>query len=215
MPDMTSLEVSPELCQYIEVLVEKVVLKGEPFESNNKFLPRFCGSENIDYNQLETNLKDLFETAEELKTQESKGSEHLFRLLGKECYLSKGGIDNVLSAVSEIRAKSYAKRKKEDERCQLAKKNRIPVKILLIFLVVISVFEIFSLKWWCIVPLLSNFCIGFFAQEDCASGMIEFKKFAFKGLAIASICFLLSFLHWWSLLLIPIATVLLLVYDED
>lgn len=215
MQDWTALEVSLELCQYIEALVEETVLKGKPFEDHKKYLSRFCGSENIDYNQLETNLKDLFEAAKELKIQESKESERLLRKLGKECYLSEDKIDSIISAVRKIRDEDDAKRKKEEERLRRAMKNRIPVKILLIILGVISIFEVFFLKWWCVVPLLVNCVIGMMAQVECDSGEVEYKKVVIRGLALASICFLLSFLHWWSLLFIPIATGLVLLFLED
>ncbi len=56
MPDKTALGISEELRQFIEALVEEVVLDGKPFENHKKYLQRFCKGEGVDYNQLETNL---------------------------------------------------------------------------------------------------------------------------------------------------------------
>jgi len=102
MFDKTALGISEELRQYIEALVEEVVLEGKPFENQKKYLQRFCQTEGIDYNQLETNLTTLFETAEELKVHESKGSERLLRLLAKECFISLELINKIVSRINDI-----------------------------------------------------------------------------------------------------------------
>ncbi len=104
MSDKTALEISEELRQFIEALVEEVVLDGKTLENQKKYLQRFCQTEGVDYNQLENNLSDLFETALELKTHESKASERFLRLLGKECYLFDDNMENIISAINKKRA---------------------------------------------------------------------------------------------------------------
>ena len=115
MSDKTALGISEELRQFIEALVEEVVLEGKTFEEHKKYLSRFCQTESVDYHQLETNLSDLYETAEELKNHESKGSERLLRLLARECYLSQTETESILSAISKRRSEMEAKRQAEEE----------------------------------------------------------------------------------------------------
>ena len=115
MQDKTTLGISEELRQFIEALVEEVVLEGKTFEEHKKYLSRFCQTESIDYNQLETNLSDLFETAEELKAHESKGSERYFHLLGKECHLADDEIENIISAINKKRHEFEEKFRTEEE----------------------------------------------------------------------------------------------------
>ncbi len=123
MPDKTALGISEELRQFIEALVEEVVLDGKPFENQKKYLARFCQTESVDYSLLETNLSDLFETVEELKTHESKASEHFLRLLAKECYFTNDGTDRFISVINTKRIEIERKRKARKEAKREAKKE--------------------------------------------------------------------------------------------
>lgn len=118
MSDKTALGISPELRQYIEALVEEVVLEGKSFENQKKYLQRFCENEGISFRSFETRLTTLFETMNELKAHESKGSERLIRILGEECYLSEDKLDQLLSSIITQRAREKANRqtKKDIEK---------------------------------------------------------------------------------------------------
>lgn len=94
--DKTTLEISEELHQYIEALAEEVVLKGEPFENHKKHLRRFCETEGLDYDTLENNLTNLFETLGEWKTYHTKSSSMMARLLARECYLLDAFVNKLL-----------------------------------------------------------------------------------------------------------------------
>lgn len=101
MPDKTILGGSDELRQYIEVLVEDVVIEGNSFEKHESYLRRYSEVEGIDYNRLEARLLGLFKSAEELKTHGSKECECLVRQLGRECHISQGGIDKIISYIDK------------------------------------------------------------------------------------------------------------------
>ena len=116
-PDKTTLGISEELRQYIEALVEEVVLEDKPFENHKKYLRRFCEAEGIDSKYLETILSDFFETIEELKSRESKRNERLALILGKECYLSDKIMAQILSSINKQRweREEEAKRIEKEE----------------------------------------------------------------------------------------------------
>jgi acyl carrier protein len=122
MPDKTTLGISAELCQYIEALVEEVVLEDKPFENHKKYLCRFCEAEGIDFASLETNLTDLFESFEAQKTHESKRNERMARILGKECFLSEDKLEQLITYINkqryerEARAAAEQRARKEAER---------------------------------------------------------------------------------------------------
>ena len=116
--DKTTFGVSEELRQYIEALVEEVVLEGKPFEDHKKYLQRFCQTEDVDYSLIETNLGTLFETVEELMAHESKGNERLLQLLAKECYISHDVINKIISVINAKRREleeEEARRRAEEE----------------------------------------------------------------------------------------------------
>lgn len=130
MPDKTTVGISDELRQYIEDLVAEVVLEGKSFENHKKYLGRFCDAEGLDYLSLEANLTTLFETTEELKAHESKGSEHLVRVLGKECYLANDKLKQILSSInrqrknqSKIEIACKPARQKDELKQESAKHN--------------------------------------------------------------------------------------------
>ena len=115
MPDKTAIGISSELRQYIEALVEEVVLEGKPFEDHKKYLCRFCEAEGIDFASLETNLTDLFETFEAQKTHESKREERMARTLGKECFLSEDKLEQLISFINKQRCERETKKKIEQQ----------------------------------------------------------------------------------------------------
>jgi len=96
MPDKTALGISEELRQFIEALVNEVVLEGKPFE-NQKYLQLFCRAEGVDYDTLEKNITEFFEVADEWKRLHTKSSLLAAKMLAKACFLS----DNALIILME------------------------------------------------------------------------------------------------------------------
>ena len=98
MKDKTTLGISDELRQYIETLVEEIVLEGKSFENNKKYLSRFSEAEGVDYESLETDLYDFFEIMEEWKSFHTKGSRIAAKMLGRACYLSEEMMNRLIRA---------------------------------------------------------------------------------------------------------------------
>ena len=101
MPDKTALVVSEELRQYIEALVEEVVLEGKPFENHKKYLHRFCETEGVDYELLDKNLADFFSIMNHYRFVRSKYSTMMAKKLGGSCFLSETVIDKLISLIPE------------------------------------------------------------------------------------------------------------------
>ena len=80
--------ISNTLRQFIEALAEEVVLEGKPFESQKRWLLRYCQVDGVDYATLETNLLDFFEIMEEWKRLHLKSSQLTAKMLAKDCYIS-------------------------------------------------------------------------------------------------------------------------------
>ena len=97
MQDKTSFGISEELRQYIEALVEEVILKGKPFENHKKYLLRFCDAEGINYDTLDENLTEFFEIIEEWKSFHTKAGLAMAKLLGGKCYLSQDCVNKLLT----------------------------------------------------------------------------------------------------------------------
>lgn len=128
MKDNTALVASPELRQYIEALVEEVVLEGKPFENHKKYLERFCEAEGIDFPALNGALASLFKAATDFKETGSASSEQQINLLGQRCFLSDSAISELLSSLKKARSKEEAERKKrEKEQDELRKQYNLKI----------------------------------------------------------------------------------------
>ena len=152
MPDKTAIGISAELRQYIEALVEEVVLEGKPFEDHKKYLCRFCEAEGIDFASLETNLTDLFETFEAQKTHESKREERMARTLGKECFLSEDKLEQLISSVNKHRCEHEEKIHADTEESEDNEPNRLPLRIEGNTLFVIYGTKGYSIKGHLVIP---------------------------------------------------------------
>jgi hypothetical protein len=116
--------------EYIESLVEEIVLNNANFNDHKKYLQRYSQEEGLDYATLEKNLTEFFETVEELKSKASNAIERLAKLLAKDCYLEEGKVDELLAAMNEAREKEgeriateKARRKAEEEAKRRAKEE--------------------------------------------------------------------------------------------
>lgn len=100
MHDKTTLGISDLLRQYIEAMVEEVVIKGKPFDDQKKkWLQLYSQEEGVDYATLEKNLTAFFETIEELKSKESTSNERLAKVLAKDCYLEECKAEKLIEGV--------------------------------------------------------------------------------------------------------------------
>ena len=95
-PDISSLVVPDYLRQYIEAIVNDVLVEGKSFEGKKTYLQRYCETENVNYASLEGNLSSLFQAAQMLQANDSQTID-AFIAIGKDCFLSEEFLDNVLS----------------------------------------------------------------------------------------------------------------------
>ena len=115
MQDKTSLGISDTFREYIAAIVEEVVINGEPFEAQKKWLRKNSEAEGLSYETIESNLNDLFEAIKELEGHESKFVEHSVRALAKECYLSEALVDKLIDNAATIRRQKEAAERREKE----------------------------------------------------------------------------------------------------
>lgn len=54
-------EISEGLQNYINSMVEEIVLEGKPFDAQKKYLKKFSENEVIDYNKLEADIVTFIE----------------------------------------------------------------------------------------------------------------------------------------------------------
>jgi hypothetical protein len=124
MQDKTSIGISDTFREYIEALVEEVVINGEPFDAQKKWLRKNSEAEGVSYKTIESNLNDLFEAIKELEGNESKVIERSVRLLAKECYLSEALVNKLIDNVAVVRTQKGAKRKAERKAKEEPKKKQ-------------------------------------------------------------------------------------------
>ena len=69
--------ISETLQNYIDSMVEEIVLEGKPFDTQKKYLKKFSENEGLDYEAIEKGITELVETMREMK---SSGSKMLIKL---------------------------------------------------------------------------------------------------------------------------------------
>jgi TPR repeat protein len=106
--------VSDTFREFIEALVVEVVINGESFETQKKWLRKNSEAEGVSYETMESNLSDLFEAIKELEEHESKTAEKFARNLAKSYYFSEIEVDKLIDYASAIRVQKEAKRKAQE-----------------------------------------------------------------------------------------------------
>ena len=101
--------ISDTFREFIEALVEEVVINGEPFEAQKKWLRKRSEAEGLNYETLESNLSDLFEALKELEEHGSRVVERSVMYSAKDCYLSEDIVNKLIGNAAKFR-----KQKAED-----------------------------------------------------------------------------------------------------
>lgn len=89
--------ISESLQNYIDFMVEEIVLEGKPFDSRKKYLKKFSENEGLDYEVLESDLEDFFDVIEEWHKMHMKSSELMAKMLAKDCYISNSILETLLA----------------------------------------------------------------------------------------------------------------------
>mgnify|MGYP001375995466 CR=1 FL=1 len=81
-------QISEGLQNFINAMVEEIVLKGEPFdEQKKKYLKKYSEAEKLNYGELERNLNDFFELLEVENISESNVLKRYYYETSEKCYL--------------------------------------------------------------------------------------------------------------------------------
>ena len=89
-------EISANLQNYIDSMVEEIVLEGKPFNTQKKYLKKFSESEGLDYEHLEQSITIFIEIFENIKKTPNTLMEKLAVEKGQDCYISDWGVKNLL-----------------------------------------------------------------------------------------------------------------------
>ena len=107
-------EISEGLQNFIDSMVEEIVLEGKPFDTQKKYLKKFSENEGLDYEAIEKGITELVETMREMKSSGSKMLIKLALIQAKDAFVTETA---VLSMAQQIG-------NKEDESF-FAKRNAI------------------------------------------------------------------------------------------
>lgn len=94
--------ISDGLQNFINALVEEIVLKGEAFdEHKKKWLKKYSEAEGLNFSELEGNLNDFFELLQVENISESNLLKRYYYESSEKCYLIKSLADSFLEKKQE------------------------------------------------------------------------------------------------------------------
>lgn len=93
--------ISETLQNYIDSMVEEIVLEGKPFDAQKKYLRKFSEKEGLNYDKLEEDINTFLEILESLETAFNKPQVKLAEEKGRECYISEGTIKKLVTHSSQ------------------------------------------------------------------------------------------------------------------
>lgn len=91
-----SREISDGLQNFIDSMVEEIVLEGKPFNTQKKYLKKFSENESLDYEKLEADLSTFIEILENLKNVSNDLMEKLAIEKGTDSYISFSVVKKLL-----------------------------------------------------------------------------------------------------------------------
>lgn len=94
-------EVSENLQKFIDSMVEEIVLEGKPFNTQKKYLKKFCVNEGQDYEHLESNICTFIDIIESIKKTPNKLMEKFAEEKGQDCHISVSMIRDLLDGISQ------------------------------------------------------------------------------------------------------------------
>jgi hypothetical protein len=96
-----SKTISDGLQNFIDAMVEEIVLEGKPFDTQKKYLRKFSENEGLDYDKLEADITTFIEILDSLKTAFSKLQVKLAEEKGKECHISEETVKKLVGHSSQ------------------------------------------------------------------------------------------------------------------
>jgi hypothetical protein len=81
-------QISKDLQEYINSLVEEVLSKGEDFETNRKWLKKYLEAENVSFESYEKDFLDLLQLVQDYRQTQSSAILRMIVSLADNCYIS-------------------------------------------------------------------------------------------------------------------------------
>ena len=96
-------EISNGLQNFIDSMVEEIVLEGKPFDTQKKYLKKFSENEGLDYEKLEADIATFVDILESIKDTNNELLEKYAAEKAKDCYISEEKIKLLTGHSSHIR----------------------------------------------------------------------------------------------------------------
>ena len=95
-------KISDGLQNFIDSMVEEIVLEGKPFDSQKKYLKKISEKEGLNFDKLEADISTFIEIIENLKEAPNKLMEKFAEEKGRSCYISEMVISELLNNSKEL-----------------------------------------------------------------------------------------------------------------
>jgi len=129
-------QISEGLQNFINAMVEEIVLNGKPFdEQKKKWLKKYSEAEGVNYMELERDLGDFFELIPEYLTTNTLAVKRITEEKAKSCYISDNAVKRIVDKktielkkekekLEREQALAEAKRKKQEEQTRLNRERK-------------------------------------------------------------------------------------------
>jgi hypothetical protein len=91
-------QISEGLKEYINSMVEEVVLNGKSFdETKKKWLKKFCDAESLNYANFESNLSNFFELVQDYRKSQSTTLRNVLQQKSRDSFIEKNVLEKCLA----------------------------------------------------------------------------------------------------------------------
>jgi hypothetical protein len=90
--------ITPIWLEYINLMVEEIVLQGASFDKNKKWLKKHCELYNVDYDAVEKDLVELFEMLPDYNRATSESIRRVIKAKAMQCYITDDTFNKLVSA---------------------------------------------------------------------------------------------------------------------
>ena len=97
--------ISDSLQNFIDSMVEEIVLEGKPFDTQKKYLKKFSENDGLEYKKLEADIVTFIEILDSLKTAFNNLQVKLAKEKGRDCHISEA-MTNKLIKYSSVKEKN-------------------------------------------------------------------------------------------------------------
>ncbi|MDP0530686.1 hypothetical protein NLB58_02190 [Porphyromonas gingivalis] len=107
-----SKEISEGLQNFIDSMVEEIILEGKPFDTQKKYLKKFSEKEGVYYEAIEKSINELVETMREMKTSDSKMLIKLALIQAKEAHVTETAVLSIAQQIGQIENDAFSVKRK-------------------------------------------------------------------------------------------------------